>query len=141
MVKKLTPLSQATHIVNAIYEKGTQSATQEIIDRHSSVFKGIGKKRYRQVELNVDKTVKPKIQPQSRVPFRIPKREQFDKILQELEESDIIEPVEGPTKWISSVALTSKADPSQLRLNIDITTANSAIKRTRRNTNTRGAPI
>ena len=129
MAKKLTPLSQATQVVNEIYEKGSQSATQEIIDRHSTVFKGIGKHRYRQVELSIDKTVKPKIQPQRRVPF--PKREQFDKILQELEESDIIEPVEGPTEWISNVVLTPKADPSQLRMNIDMTTANSAIKRIR----------
>ena len=129
METKLTPLSQATQVVNEIYEKGTQGATQEIIDRHSSVFKGIGKHRYRQVKLTIDKTVKHKFQPQRRVPF--PKREQFDKILQELEESEIIEPVKGPTEWISNVVLTPKADPFQLRMNIDMTTANSAIKRTR----------
>ena len=35
IAKKLTPLSQATQVVNEIYEKGTESATQEIIDRHS----------------------------------------------------------------------------------------------------------
>ena len=67
---------------------------KKIIDRHSSVFKGIAKHRYRQVELGIDKRVKPKIQPHCRVPF--PKREHFDKILQELEESDITEPAEGP---------------------------------------------
>ena len=79
-------------MVNEIYGKGTQRATQEIIDRHSSVFKRIDKHRYRQVKLSIDRTVKSKVQPQHRVPF--PKREQFDKTLQELEESDIIEPVE-----------------------------------------------
>ena len=107
MAKKLTPLSQATQVVNEIYEKDSQSATQEIIDRHSTVFKGISKHRYRQVELSIDKTVKPKVQPQRRAPF--PKREQFDKILQELEGNDIIEPVEGPTELISNVVLNLKS--------------------------------
>ena len=73
--------------------------------------------------------VKPIIQPQRKIPFA--KREKFDKVLDELEESEIIETVEGPTDWISNVVLTPKADPTQIRMNIDMTTANTAIKRTR----------
>jgi hypothetical protein len=92
------------------------------------VFQGIGKQKYRQVELIIDDSVQPKVQAQRRIPF--PKRQQFEEIIQELEEADIIEQVEGPTEWISKVVLTPKADPSQLRMNIDMTTANTAIKRT-----------
>ena len=72
--------------------------------------------------------MKPKVQPQCHIPF--PKWQQFDTILQELEEEDIIEPVEEPTEWISNVVLTPKADPSQLHMNIDKTIANTVIKRT-----------
>ena len=131
MAKHLTPLSQAAHRVSEIHDKleNGNRATQVIVDRHPAVFQGIGGHRYRQVELSVDKFVKQMVQPQCRIPF--PTRQQFDAILQELEEEDIIEPVEGPTEWISNVVLKPKADPSQLRMNIDMTTANTAIKRTR----------
>eukprot|EP00795_Rhopilema_esculentum_P016077 gene16077-7426_t len=63
------------------------------------------------------------------IPFT--KREQFEAILKELEDADIIEPVYGPTEWVSNVVLTPKADPSQLRMSLDVTTANTAIRRTR----------
>lgn len=66
---------------------------------------------------------------QRRIP--LPKRQQFEEIIQEHEEADIIEQVEGPTEWISNVVLTPKADPTQFRMNIDMTTANTAIKLTR----------
>ena len=62
--------------------------------------------KYRQVDLIIDETVTPKVQAQRRIPF--PKRPQFDEIIQELEDADIIEPVEGPTEWISNVVLTQK---------------------------------
>lgn len=131
MAKQLTPLSKATKYVNHLHQQHSTSeyVVQHIVDKHQNVFLGIGKHKYRQVELIIDKTVKPKIQPQRRIPF--PKREQFEEIIQELEDADIIEPVEGPTEWISNVVLTPKADPSQLHMNIDMTTANAAIKRTR----------
>ena len=76
------------------------------------MFEGIGKHRYRVVKLSVDKSVPPKIQPQRRIPFA--KREQFEAILKELEDADIIEPVYGLTEWVSNVVLTPTADPSQL---------------------------
>ena len=102
---------------------------EQIVAKHPTVFEGIGKHKYRQVELIIDKTVTPKVQVQRRIPF--PKRDQFDEIIQEMEKEDIIEPVECPTEWISNVVLTPKADPTQLRMNIDMTTANAEIKRTR----------
>ena len=129
--KFLTPLSQAAQRVSEICDKldNGNRTTQAIVDRYPTVFQSIGRHRYRQVELSVDKSVKPKVQTQLRIPF--PKWKQSDAILQELEEEDIIEPVEEPTEWISNVVLTPKADPSQLHRNIDMTTANTAIKRTR----------
>ena len=131
MAKQLTPLSNATNLVTQLHEQhGTpESVVQHIVKKHDKVFHGIGKHKYRQVELIIDKTVQPKVQAQRRIPF--PKRKQFDEIIQELEDADIIEPVEGQTEWISNVVLTPKSNPTQLRMNIDMTTANTAIKRTR----------
>ena len=72
--------------------------------------------------------MKPRIQAQRRIPFA--KREKLDDILEELEAEDVIEEVTGPTEWISNLVLTPKPD-QKMRMNIDMTTANVAIKRTR----------
>ena len=42
----------------------------------------------------------------------------------------MIEEVQWPTEWISNLVLTPKSD-GKLRMNLDMTTANSAIKGTR----------
>ena len=78
--------------------------------------------------MGVDENVKPRIQAQRRIPFA--KREALEEKLTELEEEDIIEEVTGPTERISNLVLTPKTD-SKMRMNIDMTTANDAIKRTR----------
>ena len=70
----------------------------------------------------------PKIKPQRKIPFA--KRGPLKEILSELEKEDIIEEVQGPTEWISNLVLTPKSD-GKLRMNIDMTAVNSAIKRTR----------
>ena len=132
MSQQLTPLSKATNYVKHLHQQQQHSPkgiVQKIVEKHPKVFEGIGKHKYHQVDLIIDEPVTPKVQVQRRIPF--PKRQQFDEIIQELEDADIIEPVEGPTEWISNVVLTPKTDPSQLRMNIDMTTANAAIKRTR----------
>ena len=66
------------------------------------------------MKLTVDKSVPPKIQPQRGILFA--KREQFEAIFKELEDSDIIELKYGPTEWVSNVVLTPKADSSYLTL-------------------------
>jgi len=45
-------------------------------------------------------------------------------LLQELEEAEIIENMEGPTDWVSNIVITPKADPTKIRMNVDMTTAN-----------------
>ena len=69
------------------------------------------------------------IQPQRRIPFA--RREQLEEIVIELEEADVIERVEGPTNWVSNIVITPKSDPSKIRMNVDMTAVNKAIKRTR----------
>ena len=136
MSQQLTPLSKATNYVKHLHQQQQHSPKgilQKIVEKHPKVFESIGKHKYRQVDHIIDETVTPKVQAQRQIPF--PKRQQLDEIIQELEDADIIEPVEGPTEWMSNVVLTPKADPSQLQMNIDMTTANAA-KAKARHTNT-----
>ena len=72
------------------------------------------------MELSIDKSVTPRIQIQRRIPFS--RRQQFEEILKELE---------GSTEWGSNFVLTPKVDRPQLRMSIDMTSVNKAIKRTR----------
>ena len=53
------------------------------------------------------------------------------KLLQELESQDVIEVVDGPTDCISNLVLTAKANPDEIRMNIDMTCANEVTLRTR----------
>ena len=108
--------------------KDSPEQVNEMTEMYAKVFQGIGCHKYRQITLDVDPETKQQIQIQRKIPFA--KRTQLDEILQEFEEEDIIEEVQGPTEWISNLVLTPKKD-NKLRMNIDMTTANKAIKRTR----------
>ena len=103
--------------------------TQQIIKRYALVFQGTGKHKYRKITLHIDESMPPIIQPQRKIPF--PKHDKLDTRLDELESSNIIEEVDGPTDWLSSIVIMPKADPNEIWMNIDMTTANQAIKRTR----------
>ena len=107
MSQQLTPLSKATNYVKHLHQQQQHSPkgiVQKIVEKHPKAFEGIGKHKYRQVDLIIDETVTPKVQAQRQIPFS--KRQQFDEIIQELEDADIIEPVEGQKEWISNVVLT-----------------------------------
>ena len=57
-------------------------------------------------------------------------RRKFSDALQQLENDEIIEKVEGPTPWISPVVVIPKSDGT-VRLCVDMRTANRAIQRER----------
>ena len=129
MAERLTSLETSAKWMKNNKGSSQKNTIDRITEHHSTVFQGIGKHKFRQVKLIIDEEVKPIIQPQRKVPFA--KRPQLDTIINELEDAGVIEQVEGPTDWISNLVLTPKADPTQIRMNVDMTTANTAIKRTR----------
>jgi len=43
-------------------------------------------------------------------------RDKLDVLLQELEDAEVIENVEGPTDWVSNIVITPKADPTKISL-------------------------
>ena len=109
-------------------DRESPQQAEEMLNIFEKQFQGIGCHKFRQVRLDIDSSVKPRVQAQRRIPFA--KRIKLDEILKELEEEDVIEEVTGPTDWISNLVLTPKAD-QKMRMNIDMTMANTAIQRTR----------
>ena len=82
------------------------------------------------VKLHVDQDVQPISQPHRRIPFHL--RKKVEQKLQELEDNDLIEEVEGPTPWVSPIVTPPKPNnPEEIRLCVDMRSANKAIKRTR----------
>ena len=82
----------------------------------------------RQIELLIDKSVKPVAQRQRKIPFHL--RAKVDSELNRLQQEDIIEkvPDNEETDWISPVVIVHKQD-EQIRLCVDMRAANTAIKR------------
>ena len=131
MAKKMTAKAACQALEEQFHQKYPvhKEKTAAIVSHYHDVFEGIGKHKYRQVRLHINKDVPPVVQAQRRIPFA--HREKLETLLEELEEADVIERVEGPTDWVSNIVITPKTDPSKIRMNVDMTTANHAIKRTR----------
>ena len=65
-----------------------------------------------QVEHHIDPSVPPVMQPHRRIPFHL--REKLDAELDnKLELQGIIEPVDGPTPWVSPLVVTPKPKNSR----------------------------
>ncbi|XP_022815233.1 uncharacterized protein K02A2.6-like [Spodoptera litura] len=78
------------------------------------------------VEIPVDEKCNPVSQPYRRIPIPIEKK--VEQKIKELLDSDIIEEVHGPSRWISPVVPILK-DNDDIRLCVDMRRANSAIMR------------
>lgn len=123
----LTPLTNTTDWQCRNTASTPKVTLQRILDKHKDVFKGIALYKYEKVKLLIDETVEPIAQPQWKIPFA--KWSQLDLIFDELEASHAIKPVE--TNWITNLVLTLKADPTQIRMNVVMTTLNVVISCTR----------
>lgn len=78
------------------------------------------------VKLAIDNTVKPIQQPMRRIPVALEQKVE-DKLKEALAQ-DIIEPVVGPSSWISPIVIVYKRN-GEMRLCIDMRCANKAILR------------
>ena len=91
---------------------------------YKEIFEGAGKFRDYQVKLHVDPEVTALAQPVRRTPFSL--RENVKKKIEELIAMDIIEPLEGPTPWVSPVVVVPKHN-DEIRLCVDMRRTNEAI--------------
>lgn len=129
--KQITKDAEGVRLVQQFYDKASiqEQKIQVILQHYDKVFQGIGKHKYRQVKLHIEETEPPKVWAQRLIPFA--HRDKLENLLNELEHKDVTQRVEGPTDWVSNIVITPKADANKIRINIDMTTANKAIKRTR----------
>ena len=96
--------------------------------KYPKCFSGVGKLKGFQLQLHIDKSVRPVAQPPRRIPFGL--RAKVEAELQHLLDDDVIEPAQGPTPWISPVVVTPKPN-GEIRLCVDMRRANAAIVRER----------
>ena len=99
-----------------------------LLEKFPAVFSGeIGKLKDYQLELSIDPTVQP-IAQNSR-PSPIHYRAKVEAKLKQLEDQDIIEPVTGPTPWVSPVVIVDKQN-GDIRLCVNMCKPNEALLRT-----------
>lgn len=125
-------LGRETAIELGVLRLGPEKTeTVNLVDvkrQYTKGFEGLGKLKHFQLVLPVDKDVQPVIQASRRIPYQL--REKLEKKLHELEEMEIIEPINGPSEWISPVVIVPKPN-GDIRLCVDMRQANTAIRRKR----------
>ena len=113
--------------VHAISDTG-DSELNHILNKYDNCFEGLGKLKDYQLKIHIDENIPPIAQNVLCVPFHV--RHQVDEKLDELLNLDVIEPVEGPTPWVSPLVVVPKANKG-IRLCLDMRCANEAVKRER----------
>ncbi|CAF0746075.1 unnamed protein product [Brachionus calyciflorus] len=90
----------------------------------------IGKIKGIQIKLHIDTSVKPVQLPHRRIPFHL--RERVEEEIKRMLDMDIIEPVTGPTRWVSPITIVPKPGQSdKIRICTDDRLANKAFLRER----------
>ena len=125
-------LGRETAIQLGVLKLGNQicnvTSNETIMSDYKEIFKSVGKLKDYQVKLHVNPDVPPVAQPVRRTPFSL--RDKVKEKIEELVTMDIIEPVEGPTPWVSPVVVVPKQN-DEIRLCVDMRRANEAIIRER----------
>ncbi|XP_065213313.1 uncharacterized protein K02A2.6-like [Planococcus citri] len=84
----------------------------------------LGKLKDFQLHIPINPEVSPVAQPMYRLPYGL--RPAVEQAINELLELDVIEPVSGPTKWVSPIVLEPKSDDTY-RLCVDCRRVNKAV--------------
>jgi hypothetical protein len=117
--------AQALDIVQFAFS--SFAASSSIPDQYPSLFDGkMGKIEGISVKLHIDHDVPPVTQRHRRIPFHV--RKDVEAELKRLEDLDVIEPISGPTPWVSPVVVVPKKSKG-VRVCIDMREANKAISR------------
>ncbi|CAF1080712.1 unnamed protein product, partial [Brachionus calyciflorus] len=117
--------------INMINAIKIDKKIEKLRSKYRSLFSGrIGKLKNHEVELHIDESVKPIQQKLRPVPFHL--RPLVEKEIKNMLEQDIIEPIQGPTPWVSPIVPVPKPDrPNEIRICTDAREANKAILRSR----------
>jgi len=108
----------------------TSDPINSLIQEYTHIFTGVGKLKNFQVKLHTDPDVVPVAQPHRRVPYSL--RQKISDKIKELEDSEIIEQVTGPTPWVSPIVCVPKPhNPEDIRICVDMRSVNNSILRER----------
>ncbi len=126
-VKPILGLSDCERMgmVKRIVDVSPVISSADIFNDYSDLFDGKLGCLPVQYHITVDPTVKPTIDPARRVPvaLRVKVKEELDR----MQQIGVIEPVEQPTEWVSSMVTIVK--PNKLRICIDPRRLNEAVQR------------
>ena len=105
-----------------------QTKLDDLIERHASLFKGIGLLKGNPVKFEINTEVPP-VGDNFR-PIPLAYQDRLSDHLQVLREFDKIEDVDATQHdgWISNVVITEKKSANQIRMNIDMKNANKALR-------------
>ena len=95
---------------------------------YPGLFRGVGKLKDYQAKLYIDPEVRPVAQNPRRVPYGL--RDKVAAEIDSFQKQGIIEPVQGPTPWVSPLVIVPKPSGA-VRLCVDMRRANEAIIRER----------
>ena len=95
---------------------------------YPGLFQGVGKLEGYQAKLHINPEVRPVAQNPRRVPYGL--RDKVAEEIRNLQKRGIIEPVQGPTPWVSPLVIVPKPSGA-VRLCVDMRRANEAIIRER----------
>ena len=112
-------------LVNSLSSDSIENKYPQIISN------SLGKLKNHNIKLHIDHSIPPVARKHYRIPFHL--RSKVKDVIKRILKNDIIEPVENkcPTDWISPVIIVPKHNSSDIRICIDMRSANEAIKRTR----------
>ena len=104
-----------------------QRRIRQLVEKHSSLFNGIGLLKGEEVKFNIDRNVTPVADSFRGAPLAY--RQRLSDHLQVLRDHDKIEDVDPSEHhgWISNVVITEKKSANQIRMNIDMRNPNKAL--------------
>ncbi len=113
------------NMVNSVEVKESDTFAEELVAKYPSLFSNkIGKLKNHMVKLHINRNVKPVRQKRRATPIHL--RPGIEKAIQKMLENDIIEPVNGPTPWVSPIVPVVK-DNGEVRICTDAKILNTAI--------------
>ncbi len=119
-------LIQRIYSLSEILSTSANMNSKQILDCYKDVFEGLGCIKGVTHHIETDLSVPPVVHPPRKIP--VPLREKVKEELQRMERLGVLEKVESPTEWVSSMVTVLKSS-GKLRLCIDPKDLNSAIKR------------
>ncbi|KAK3103001.1 hypothetical protein FSP39_015684 [Pinctada imbricata] len=118
------PSCEELNILKLVDLVCTDQQTDRILRKYADVFEGVGRMKGTH-HIHVDRNVPPVVHPSRKVPFKM--RDKLKDELTRMESLNVIEKVNEPSEWVSSLVVVEK--PHKVRICLDPRDLNRAIQR------------